>query len=197
MKKDNIFDSSMVLFFIGNSGSGKDTIMKELKKKFDSLGVSTIIPKRRITRENHESEKFVSLDENTFIQCVNEFKFILHWFIYGNYYGFLKSDVFPYLNGKHYILMNISRAIAMDALTKFPEAKLINLVVDKNIAIERVTKRKRDTEQMINQRIIRMNNKIPLPDIFISLHNNVTSDIPINVQKIINLLSISQNIAEN
>lgn len=193
MKKDEIFDSNRVLFFIGNSGSGKDTIMKELKVKLDSLGVSIIIPKRRITRKNHFSEDFVSLDESTFIQYVNEFKFILHWFIYGNYYGFLKSDVYPYLDGKNYILMNISRAIAMDALTKFPNAKLINLVVDKNIAIERVTKRKRDTEQMVNQRITRMNSEIPLPEIFLSLDNNVSTDIPINVQKIVNLLSVIQN----
>ena len=194
MKKNNDFDSSKVLLFIGNSGSGKDTIMRELKEKLDSLGASTIIPKRFITRKNHVSENFVSLDEETFIQYVNELKFILHWFIYGNYYGFLKSDIYPYLDGKNYILMNISRAISMDALTKLPDAKLIKLEVDKSIAIERITRRKRDTNQMVEQRITRMERDIPLPEIFITLKNNVPSDISTNVQKIVNKLLISTEV---
>jgi ribose 1,5-bisphosphokinase PhnN len=119
-----------------------------------------------------------------------EFKFILHWYIYGNYYGYLKNDVISYLNGDSYILLNISRAIALDALTKFPNGKLIKLVTDTEKAIERITKRKRDSEEMIQQRITRMNTEIPLPEVFLTLQNNELSDIPINVQEILNRIII-------
>ncbi|MHA2127906.1 MAG: hypothetical protein ACXACX_16375 [Candidatus Hodarchaeales archaeon] len=190
MSIDGVYDSSKVLFFTGNSGSGKDTIMKSLKEKLEGMEVSVIIPKRLITRPYHNSEKFVSLDEDTFNQFLMEFKFILHWYIYGNYYGYLKNDVISYLNGDSYILLNISRAIALDALTKFPNGKLIKLVTDTEKAIERITKRKRDSEEMIQQRITRMNTEIPLPEVFLTLQNNELSDIPINVQEILNRIII-------
>ncbi|MHA2105212.1 MAG: hypothetical protein ACW981_17405 [Candidatus Hodarchaeales archaeon] len=191
MSINGVYDSSKVLFFTGNSGSGKDTIMKGLKEKLENLGFSVIVPKRLITRPSHKSEKFISLDEDTFNRFLKEFKFILHWYIYGNYYGYLKNDVISYLNGDSYLLLNISRAIALDALTKFPNGKLINLITDTEKAIERITKRKRDSEEMIQQRITRMKTKIPLPEIFLTLHNNELSDIPINIQKIINGIKIN------
>ena len=167
MDDTHLFNSSRVIFFIGNSGSGKDTIMRKLKENLELNDISVYIPKRRITRENHESEKFISVNEETFLNLLNTNKFILSWFIYGNYYGYLKDDIMPYLDGKTYLFMNISRGVASKAVEIFPQSRFVRIVVDDEVAIQRIKNRKRDSEDMLNKRIERMKKDIILPNIFL------------------------------
>lgn len=86
--------------------------------------------------------------------------------------------------------MNISRTVALEASKIFPNSKFIKLLTDKQIAIDRIKNRKRETKDMIDERIKRMGNNIPLPEIAMTLENNYHNDLRDNVEKIINFLKI-------
>ncbi|MFW9930821.1 MAG: hypothetical protein ACFFD1_15640 [Candidatus Thorarchaeota archaeon] len=175
-------DSSKIIFFLGSSGSGKNTIINELANSLIASGKQVIIPRRLITRESHKSEDFISIDNESFLDKISEKQFILYWFIYNTYYGYLENDILPFLTGDYFILLNISRSIAFEAKKIFSNSNFVEIKTTKYNAIRRIENRKRESPSMLNDRIKRMDKKITLPPLLLSLDNNTEEDITKNVK---------------
>lgn len=189
---NNKIDSSKVIFLVGSSGTGKDTIIKELKNQLTEMNVPVLIPKRRITRTNHESENFISVSEEEVFELLKKKKFLFHWYSYQTQYGYLADEIFPYLDGEKVIILNISRTIAFNAKELFPDSKLIEISTNLKIASNRIKVRKRDSDLMIEERIKRMREKVDLPRVDLTLENNFISDLSSNIKKIIQILKIHE-----
>jgi ribose 1,5-bisphosphokinase len=176
---------SKVLFFIGNSGSGKDTIMQALRIKLVAKGSKVIIPQRRITRPKHESENFISITPEEFNTLVQANELLLWWESYQTLYGYLKQDVFPFLDNQHYVFLNISRSVAFKADTDLPGSKFILIVAPKEESVLRIQKRQRDSENMIQERIKRMDEKIEIPPVFCSINNTSLAELEKDLDQLV------------
>ena len=73
MDSENQDRSKLLIFVVGTSGSGKDSVMRETVTYLVENGVQAQILKRMITRtpDKFEESNFLSIDE--FLQRKNEF----------------------------------------------------------------------------------------------------------------------------
>jgi len=77
--------SRLLIFVVGTSGSGKDSVMRETVAYLTQNGVSAQILRRTITRTPDENEESNFLPVDEFLQRKNDFS--LAWNIYDNWYG--------------------------------------------------------------------------------------------------------------
>jgi len=88
---------SKVFLIIGNSGAGKDSIIDEVLRRFPSHIKKLQVPKRVITRQSSDTEKFESVDTETFYKLRESGEFILEWESYENFYG-IRREVLDWLD---------------------------------------------------------------------------------------------------
>jgi ribose 1,5-bisphosphokinase len=161
--------SKRLVSFVGPSGSGKDTLMVQVRDLLLACDINAHIVKRVITREKDNTENFTPVSNEEFDYSVNSKLFCFHWEIYGNKYGILKEEIDPYLDTGYIVFVNLSRAILHDFKKKYPYAKIVVIDISKRLAEERIKIRKRDTGKNLEARLDRLSEKIdmPLPDIYI------------------------------
>ena len=155
-----------LIFFIGNSGSGKDSVMKMALQILTEEDIPASIVKRWITRPQHESEDFISVSKEKFENARNEGYFTLSWHIYENWYGEPKNIHKELVEGV-VVLCNVSRSVTFEGKKKYPLSKLVLVDVPMEIAKERITKRGREKGRALKDRIHRMDESInhPIPDL--------------------------------
>lgn len=135
-----------LFLIVGNSGSGKDSLIKEALKNWPKDKKPIKLPQRYITRPPHETEPFISVTPLEFQQMKIAGKFCLSWHIYELDYG-IPSELYNWLKNGDNILLNVSRTIIPEARSKFPNLKLIFVYVPFNITQARVKTRGRESEQ--------------------------------------------------
>ena len=134
-----------LFFLVGNSGSGKDSLIGEVIKTWPSELPKIYIPQRYITRPPHETEPFHAISKEKFDQMQKEGKFCLFWHIYGLDYG-VSHDILRWVEKGHIVIVNVSRSIIDHAREKFPYLKVIFVQVPFEITLERIKKRGRESE---------------------------------------------------
>lgn len=159
-----------LFFIVGNSGSGKDSILKNLLEIWPPTFPSLKIPKRIVTRPSHESEAFISATEDEFKKKHSNEDFCFSWHIYDTYYGIPKETLDWVAEGA-FCIINVSRSIVKDAKERFPDLKVIFIRVPYEITRKRIKKRGREAENSIKyqQRLIRakQNQHFPIADVII------------------------------
>ena len=145
-----------ILFLVvGNSGSGKDSLITEVQKQFPLTEKTLIVPKRVITRPpSPETEDFDSVNESTFLEMKKNGKFVLDWFSYGIYYGIQKT-VLEYLDQGHLVVVNVSRQVIDEARKTIPSTKVIFVHVPFEISEARIRERGREDPTAITSRLDR------------------------------------------
>jgi phosphonate metabolism protein PhnN/1,5-bisphosphokinase (PRPP-forming) len=103
-----------VFLIIGNSGAGKDTIIDEVLRRFPSHYKELRVPRRVITRQSSDTEKFEPVDTETFYKLRESGEFILEWESYEHFYG-IRREVHDWLDAGHPVLLNISRNVVQTA----------------------------------------------------------------------------------
>ena len=151
MKKD--FDGLLFLV-IGNSGSGKDTLIRAVLDRYPSDRKQILTPKRYITREPSETESNISITPNEFRKLSLEGKFALEWHIYGLSYG-VPLIIDEWLFSGHPVIINVSREIIQEARAKYNNVKVIFIDVPLEISIKRLKDRGRETGNQLTKRIER------------------------------------------
>lgn len=164
--------SNYIIFIMGKSGVGKDTVKLLLGEELIKNGYVVYPIQRYITRPLHKSEQHISVTVDEFEKIMKHDQFIIHWNIYDNYYGFLRSDVLKAILNKEFIIMNISRELALGLKSQFPRGKFILVDAPERLSIKRILERNRETSVMIDQRIDRMEIKIDLPADLIVINND-------------------------
>jgi len=154
---------------VGNSGSGKDTLIREVQKQFPKDMKPIMVPKRVITRSpSPDTENFESVDEVTFLRLKNEEAFALDWHIYDLYYG-VRTEIVRWLQQDYPVVVNVSRNIIEYARERFPGVKVIFIRVPFAIIEKRIQARKRESVDSLNARLdrARKNQELPSADFMV------------------------------
>ncbi len=145
---------SKVFLIIGNSGAGKDTIIDEVLRRFPSHYMKLQVPKRVITRQSSDTEKFESVDKETFYKLRESGEFILEWESYETFYG-IRREVQDWLDAGHPVLLNISRNVVQTAREKFPDVRVIFIRVPLDVTADRIIERGRESYKEVLNRVVR------------------------------------------
>ncbi len=156
--------TGQLFLIVGNSGSGKDSLIEEALKDYPEDKKPIKIPRRYITRLPHETEPFISVTEEEFLKLKEEDKFILDWHIYDLYYG-VPASVLDWLKDDINVLVNVSRSILDEARQKIPGVKVIFVQVPFETTKERILSRGREDENdpVFKERLERAKKKQTLP----------------------------------
>ncbi|MHA1944471.1 MAG: hypothetical protein ACXAC6_03485 [Candidatus Hodarchaeales archaeon] len=153
--------SKLLVFVVGTSGSGKDSVMRETVAYLTENGVPAQILKRMITRtpDKYEESNFLSIDE--FLQRKNEFA--LSWKIYDNWYGIPWDSINAAYEKSSLLLINVSRGVLYEVRRLFPSSLIILLSVSKEIAESRIKSRGREDHKEMSERLTRMSKDVDMP----------------------------------
>ena len=151
MKKDY---PGVLFLVVGNSCSGKDSIIYGLLKKYPSNLIQLHIVKRYITRPPSETELNNPITVDEFKKLENQEKFALKWHIYGLDYG-VPIEIDNWLKKGHPVIVNVSRTIVKEAKEKYRNIKTIFVEVPFEITLQRVQERGRESGDLLNERIER------------------------------------------
>jgi phosphonate metabolism protein PhnN/1,5-bisphosphokinase (PRPP-forming) len=153
--------SKLLVFVVGTSGSGKDSVMRETVTYLTENGVSAQILKRMITRtpDKYEESNFLPIDE--FLHRKNEFA--LSWNIYDNWYGIPWDSINAAYENASLLLINVSRGVLYEARRLFPSCLIILVTVPKEIAESRIKNRGREDHKEMSKRLRRMSKDVDMP----------------------------------
>ncbi len=145
---------SKVFLIIGNSGAGKDTVIDEVLRRFPPHYKKLQVPKRVITRQSSDTEKFESVDKEKFYKLRESGGFILEWESYEHFYG-IRREVLDWLDAGHPVLLNVSRNVVQTAREKFPDVRVIFIRVPLDVTADRIIERGRESYKEVLNRVVR------------------------------------------
>ena len=134
-----------LFLLVGNSGSGKDSLLTEVSARWPKTVKPFRIPRRYITRPAHDSERYVSVTTSQFGNLKYKNKFWLTWQVYNTDYG-IPTIVLDWLNQGQYVGINVSREIIPQARLMVPDLKIIFVSVPLEITLQRLRSRRREDE---------------------------------------------------
>lgn len=149
-------NKGQLFLIVGNSGSGKDTLLKQVLRQWPASAKPIRIPQRYITRPPHDSEPFFSLTPEEFEDLKQRNFFCLTWHVYGTYYG-IPISILDWLKQGQHVIVNVSREIISHARKKIPDLKIIFIKVPLEVTLQRMRSRSREPENdpAFNQRLQR------------------------------------------
>ena len=145
--------SGRLIFLIGPSGSGKDSLIEQSREPLAAAGVE--IARRVITRSAEakgEAAHGVTPERFEAMRAAGEFA--MHWRANGLEYG-IPAQVDQWLAQGHSVLVNGSRAYLPQARLRYPDLLAVCLVVKPEVLRERLLARGRETPQEIDERLAR------------------------------------------
>ena len=145
-----------IFYIVGSSGVGKDSIINQLKTKL-TFENKFVFAKRFITRPNVDgNEIHISLSKESFENRLNKNLFALHWEAHDNLYG-IGIELEYWIDNGYNVIVNGSREYLEVAKTKYPKLKAILIDAEKSVIYERLIGRKRESKDLIEERINRNN----------------------------------------
>ena len=148
--------SGQLFLIVGNSGSGKDSLLEEVMTRWPASAKPLKIPRRYITRPAHESEPFVPVTPQDFAGLRRQGKFCLNWYVYDTHYG-VPATAIKWLKEGDLVIVNVSRAIIPQARQLVPGLKVIFISVPLASTLQRITSRNRESlnDRGFKQRLAR------------------------------------------
>ncbi len=185
-KKD--FPGTLFLV-VGNSGSGKDSIIKGVSKKYPTNLKKLYIVKRFITRSPSKTENNYSITPEKFKSMEQQGKFALKWHIYHLDYG-VSIEIDEWLKKGHPIVVNISRTIIAQARELYENIKVIFIEVPFEITLQRVKERSRESGELLDERIERAktHQKFPTADFVVDNSGNLEDAIEQFLNYVVNII---------
>ncbi len=155
--------SDLLIFIVGRSGSGKDTIMRNTVNALHEKQIPAKILRRIITRTPDENEDSLYISESDFLEMREKEQFALSWHIYDNWYGVPKDQLEKHLQQGKIVLVNVSRNILYEGRIKYPNCKIILIEVPLDLAEKRIMSRGRENVTRLEVRIARMKESVDMP----------------------------------
>lgn len=142
-----------LIFLIGPSGSGKDSLIDAAREQLRAQGVE--VARRVITRSAEaKGEAALSVSREAFEQMRMAGEFALDWQANGLCYG-IPAEVQAWLSAGHSVLVNGSRGHLDEARRRYPDLLAIGLRVSPEALRERLLARARESGEEIAQRLAR------------------------------------------
>ncbi len=157
-----VFAGCLILV-VGNSGSGKDSIMKGVKEKYPSELKRLYLAKRFITRPPSDTEDNFAARPVDFKKMSLQGGFALEWHIYGLDYG-VPIEIDDWLKKGHPVLVNVSRSIVKKARDMYQNILVVFIEVPFEITLKRLKERARESGERLKERIQRAKNNQIFPD---------------------------------
>ncbi len=168
-----------LFLIVGNSGSGKDSIISGAVKKYPPYLKKKIhLTRRYITRPSSETEDNYSVTPEEFREMELQEKFSLKWHIYSLDYG-VPIEIDDWLKKGHPVIVNVSRTIVEEARDIYENLKVVFIEVPFEITLQRIKDRGRETEALLNVRIERAktHQKFPSADFVVNNSGDLNSAI--------------------
>lgn len=142
-----------LIFLIGPSGSGKDSLIDASRERLAAAGVE--IARRVITRSAEakgEAALGVTAEQFEILRAQGEFA--MHWRANGLDYG-IPQQVNQWLAAGRAVLVNGSRAYLAEARQRYPNLLAVQVEVRPEVLRQRLLARGRETAEEVEQRLAR------------------------------------------
>lgn len=143
-QKNVNYQGQRLLYLMGPSGSGKDTLLRSLQAWMHTQSV--YLARRCITRPAHEDSKdevHLPVSPEKFALLRDLGHFVMHWHSHGLHYG-ISRVIDVYLRRGYVVLVNGSREYLPQALHAYPHLTPICVHVDAHILQHRLAARNRE-----------------------------------------------------
>ena len=148
--------NSRLIYVVGPSGAGKDTLLLWLKSRVRSSSLlhwarRTIdrVPSTEITAEQHES-----VDSLRFEKLLEEGAFAMHWQANSQRYGIRFQEIAPLYQFK-WVIVNGSRGYLPRVAADYPGVTILHITADQELLRKRLIERGRESNQLIEERLRR------------------------------------------
>jgi len=146
--------SGILLYVIGPSGSGKDSLMRYARESLEHDS-SVVFAHRYITRPHDAGgENHVALSEAEFDSRLARKLFPMHWRSHGMRYG-IGCEINQWLAKGLIVIVNGSRAYLQQASKNYPELMPLLIEVSADVLRGRLQPRGRETASEIEARLMR------------------------------------------
>jgi phosphonate metabolism protein PhnN/1,5-bisphosphokinase (PRPP-forming) len=181
--------SGTLFLVVGNSGSGKDSIISGIIENYPSYLKEIYAPKRYITRPASEFEDNITISPQEFNEMEKKDFFALKWHIYDLDYG-ISNEIEEYLKHGHPVIINVSRKIIKEAREKYKNIRVIFIRVPFEITYQRLKDRKRENEELLKQRVerARKNQKFPEADFIVDNSGNLDDAIAVLLKYLLKII---------
>ena len=142
-----------LIYLMGPSGSGKDSLIEAARKPLQMLGCEVV---RRVITRSAESvgEDAIGVSREEFEKRRVEGDFALCWSANGLEYG-IPIEIDQWLNDGRHVLVNGSRGHLAQALHQYPTLLPVLLTVEDEVLRERLLRRGRESFAEIEARLHR------------------------------------------
>ncbi|MEQ1648324.1 MAG: phosphonate metabolism protein/1,5-bisphosphokinase (PRPP-forming) PhnN [Hyphomicrobiaceae bacterium] len=143
--------SGLLVLVVGASGTGKDTLLREIER---SRGSSISVIRRFITRPVEPSEPHIPVTAEEFEAMERTGDFSLSWRAHGMCYG-IGCEVNMRLALGDTCIASVSRTAIADARRNFPKTLVVEVTVPDSVREKRLLARGREELADIQQRLQR------------------------------------------
>ncbi len=148
-----------LIYVMGASGSGKDSLILEMQRRFRGLPLTAA--RRYITRPlSPESERHIPVSHERFEHLASSGRFALHWSAHGCRYGISVHSLRALERGVS-VLVNGSRAAFDEVSLRYPDLIPVLVTAPLHTLRERLAQRKR--ESLVEQEERLSSALLPLP----------------------------------
>ena len=136
--------TGQLFLIVGNSGSGKDSLLEEVIARWPASARPLRIPRRYITRPAHKSEPYIPVAAGEFKNLKQKGEFWLSWHVYDTHYG-VPVTIIDWLQQGDPVIVNVSRAVIPRARQMMPGLKVIFVSVPFETTLQRIQSRNRES----------------------------------------------------
>lgn len=146
--------ANALIFVIGPSGSGKDTLINLARQRLGQE-LDVCFAHRYITRSTSAmGENHIALTEAEFLARRSAGLFAMNWESHGCHYG-IGIEINQWLAMGLTVVVNGSRGYLNTALTYYPDLRPVLVDVDLEVLKSRLALRARETPEDIERRLLR------------------------------------------
>ena len=153
MRNKNPTFPGRLLYVIGASGVGKDSLINEVFAQAEQQDKILIAP-RLVTRLSQPSGNDVALSKHAFQARQKAGAFLFHWQAHGFEYG-IENSVLSQLKTGCNLLVNGSREYIANARKIHPQVIIVGVKADQQHLQARLKKRGRENTAVIAERLAR------------------------------------------
>lgn len=154
-------DGTRLIYLMGPSGSGKDTMLRLLRAELRG-DEPVLVAHRYITRDSGGTEDALRLTEDEFGRRAALGCFALRWTSHGLQYG-IGIEIDAWLSCGAAVIVNGSRAHLEEAHSRYPALTVVEVTVDPALLARRLAGRGRESTEQIALRLARATQAFPVP----------------------------------
>lgn len=188
MKRPVSGDKGLLCVISSPSGGGKTTIVREILKKKHSFQYSVSATTRPRRKNEVNGRDYYFLNDEEFRKKIKKGEFVEWAEVYGYLYGTPKAMVEKALRENKVVLLDLDVCGGLEVKRKYPDSSVLIFLDPPSMQslLERLKKRKTDTEQEIRKRMKRVPEEVEKAKLYD--FRVVNKDIKNSVEKIMHII---------